>query len=111
MTSIREGGKGYRCELIATDGGTGLHAARIQRRVQRCWAHKTRNVWQSEKERSAMVKKAKPSQPCCQPTRSDTGYGDYTRGERLNPGGGQRKIRSALSTQIKNSQGRGRTKK
>jgi putative transposase len=39
---------GRRCELIVSDGGTGLHAAlqivypKIL--IQRCWAHKTRNV-------------------------------------------------------------------
>jgi putative transposase len=39
---------GGRCELIATDGGTGLHAALeiVYPKIltQRCWAHKTRNV-------------------------------------------------------------------
>ena len=40
--------KGSLCQLIATDGGTGLHQAleivypKIA--LQRCWAHKTRNV-------------------------------------------------------------------
>lgn len=44
----RRGLKGSPCELIATDGGTGLHQAlqivypKIA--LQRCWAHKTRNV-------------------------------------------------------------------
>ena len=44
----QRGLKGSRCELIATDGGTGLHQAlqivypKIP--LQRCWAHKTRNV-------------------------------------------------------------------
>ena len=40
--------QGTPCQLIATDGGTGLHQAlqivypKIE--LQRCWAHKTRNV-------------------------------------------------------------------
>jgi transposase-like protein len=44
----KRGLKGVRCELIATDGGTGLHQGlqivypKIA--LQRCWAHKTRNV-------------------------------------------------------------------
>src|SRR6266550_3293581 len=44
----RRGLKASPCELIATDGGTGLHQAlqivypKIL--IQRCWAHKTRNV-------------------------------------------------------------------
>lgn len=44
----RRGLKGNLCELIATDGGTGLHQALqiVYPKVvlQRCWAHKTRNV-------------------------------------------------------------------
>ena len=44
----RRGLKGSLCELIATDGGTGLHHALqiVYPKVvlQRCWAHKTRNV-------------------------------------------------------------------
>jgi len=39
---------GSHCELIVTDGGTGLHAALeiVYPKIltQRCWAHKTRNV-------------------------------------------------------------------
>src|SRR6266481_4815871 len=44
----RRGLEASPCELIATDGGTGLHQAlqivypKIL--IQRCWAHKTRNV-------------------------------------------------------------------
>jgi putative transposase len=44
----RRGLKASRCRLIATDGGTGLHQAlqivypKIS--LQRCWAHKARNV-------------------------------------------------------------------
>lgn len=40
--------KGSRCQLIATDGGTGLHHALqiVYPKIllQRCWAHKTRNI-------------------------------------------------------------------
>ena len=55
--------KGNRCELIATDGGTGLHAALIlvypKIVLQRCWAHKTRNVFaKAKKKDQLMVKKA-----------------------------------------------------
>ncbi|MBI2082293.1 MAG: transposase [Deltaproteobacteria bacterium] len=51
------------CQLIATDGGTGLHAALEivypKTPLQRCWAHKTRNVLDKvkKKDREA-VKKA-----------------------------------------------------
>ena len=55
--------KGSRCELIATDGGSGLHGALqiVYPRplLQRCWAHKTRNVLDKVKEKDqAAVKKA-----------------------------------------------------
>jgi putative transposase len=44
----RRGLKGSLCELVATDGGTGLHQALqiVYPKIllQRCWAHKTRNV-------------------------------------------------------------------
>jgi putative transposase len=44
----RRGLKASLCELIATDGGTGLHQALqiVYPKIllQRCWAHKTRNV-------------------------------------------------------------------
>jgi transposase-like protein len=44
----KRGLKGGRCELIATDGGAGLHQALQivypKTLLQRCWAHKTRNV-------------------------------------------------------------------
>ena len=44
----RRGLKGSPCELIATDGGAGLHQALQivypKTPLQRCWAHKTRNV-------------------------------------------------------------------
>ena len=44
----QRGLKGSLCELIATDGGTGLHQALqiVYSKIvlQRCWAHKTRNV-------------------------------------------------------------------
>lgn len=44
----RRGLEGVCCQLIATDGGTGLHGALeiIYPKIplQRCWAHKTRNV-------------------------------------------------------------------
>lgn len=59
----QRGLKGGRCELIATDGGTGLHQAlqivypKIT--LQRCWAHKTRNVLDKVKNKDqAAVKKA-----------------------------------------------------
>jgi putative transposase len=55
--------KGSPCELIATDGGTGLHQAlqivypKIP--LQRCWAHKTRNVLDKVKKADQVaVKKA-----------------------------------------------------
>lgn len=44
----KRGLQGSPCELIATDGGTGLHQALQivypKTLLQRCWAHKTRNV-------------------------------------------------------------------
>lgn len=44
----KRGLKGSSCRLLATDGGTGLHQALQivypKALVQRCWAHKTRNV-------------------------------------------------------------------
>ena len=59
----QRGLKGNRCELIATDGGTGLHAALqiVYPKIvlQRCWAHKTRNVLDKVKKKDQlMVKKA-----------------------------------------------------
>lgn len=59
----RRGLKGSLCELIATDGGTGLHQA-LQIVyptivLQRCWAHKTRNILDKVKKiDQAAVKKA-----------------------------------------------------
>jgi putative transposase len=59
----QRGLKGSPCELMATDGGTGLHQAlqivypKIP--LQRCWAHKTRNVLDKVKEADQVaVKKA-----------------------------------------------------
>lgn len=59
----RRGLEGALCQLIATDGGKGLHAAleivypKIP--LQRCWAHKTRNVLDKVKEKDQeAVKKA-----------------------------------------------------
>jgi putative transposase len=54
---------GSRCDLIATDGGTGLHAALeiVYPKIltQRCWAHKTRNVLDKVKKKDQpVVKKA-----------------------------------------------------
>jgi putative transposase len=54
---------GSPCELIVTDGGTGLHAALqiVYPKVptQRCWAHKTRNVLDKVKRADQeIVKKA-----------------------------------------------------
>ena len=44
----QRGLEGGCCELIVTDGGTGLHGALqiVYPKIlaQRCWAHKTRNV-------------------------------------------------------------------
>lgn len=55
--------KGSRCDLMATDGGTGLHAALQivypKPLLQRCWAHKTRNVLDKVKKKDQQaVKKA-----------------------------------------------------
>jgi transposase-like protein len=51
----RRGLKGSPCQLIATDGGTGLHhALQIvypKPLLQRCWAHKTRNVLDKVKKK------------------------------------------------------------
>ena len=59
----RRGLLGERCELIVTDGGTGLHAALpiVYPKIltQRCWAHKTRNVLDKVKKKDQpAVKKA-----------------------------------------------------
>ncbi len=44
----KRGLEGNRCQLIASDGGTGLHQALQivypKTELQRCWAHKARNV-------------------------------------------------------------------
>lgn len=55
--------KGECCELIVTDGGTGLHAALeiVYPKIltQRCWAHKARNVLDKvKKSDQKAVKKA-----------------------------------------------------
>jgi putative transposase len=51
----KRGLKGSLCELIATDGGTGLHQALqiVYPKIvlQRCWAHKTRNVLDKVKKK------------------------------------------------------------
>lgn len=59
----KRGLKASPCELIATDGGTGLHAALQivypKPLLQRCWAHKTRNVLDKVKKKDQpLVKKA-----------------------------------------------------
>lgn len=59
----QRGLQGSRCELIATDGGTGLHQALeiVYPKIllQRCWAHKTRNVLDKVKKKDQpAVKKA-----------------------------------------------------
>jgi transposase-like protein len=59
----QRGLKGTPCDLIATDGGTGLHAALQivypKPLLQRCWAHKTRNVLDKVKKKDQVaVKKA-----------------------------------------------------
>jgi putative transposase len=59
----QRGLKGSGCDLIATDGGTGLHAALQivypKLVLQRCWAHKTRNVLEKVKKKDQeAVKKA-----------------------------------------------------
>ena len=50
----RRGVTGEQCELMMTDGGTGLHAALqiVYPKIayQRCWAHKTRNVLDKVKQ-------------------------------------------------------------
>lgn len=59
----RRGLEGDACQVIATDGGAGLHAAleivypKIP--LQRCWAHKTRNILDKVKRKDQeAVKKA-----------------------------------------------------
>jgi putative transposase len=51
----QRGLKGSPCELVATDGGTGLHQALqiVYPKIvlQRCWAHKTRNVLDKVKKK------------------------------------------------------------
>jgi putative transposase len=59
----KRGLKGSPCALIATDGGTGLHQALQivypKTPLQRCWAHKTRNVLDKvKKSDQPAVKKA-----------------------------------------------------
>lgn len=59
----RRGLEGSPCELIATDGGAGLHQALqiVYPKIvlQRCWAHKTRNVLDKVKKNDQpAVKKA-----------------------------------------------------
>jgi transposase-like protein len=59
----KRGVKGNPCKLIATDGGTGLHQALQivypKTLLQRCWAHKTRNVLDKVKKKDQpAVKKA-----------------------------------------------------
>jgi len=59
----KRGLKGSRCELMATDGGTGLHQALqiVYPKIvlQRCWAHKTRNILDKVKKKDQLaVKKA-----------------------------------------------------
>ena len=59
----KRGLTGSRCQLIATDGGAGLHAALqiVYPKIvlQRCWAHKSRNVLDKVKKADQpAVKKA-----------------------------------------------------
>jgi putative transposase len=59
----RRGLKAGQCQLMATDGGTGLHQALQivypKTLLQRCWAHKTRNVLDKVKKKDHLaVKKA-----------------------------------------------------
>jgi putative transposase len=59
----QRGLQGSLCELIATDGGTGLHQALeiVYPKIvlQRCWAHKTRNVLDKVKKKDQpAIKKA-----------------------------------------------------
>jgi putative transposase len=59
----KRGLKGSPCELIATDGGAGLHQALeiVYPKIvlQRCWAHKSRNVLDKVKKKDQpAVKKA-----------------------------------------------------
>jgi len=57
----RRGLTGTICELIATDGGTGLHQALQivypKALLQRCWAHKTRNVLDKVKKKDQQAVK------------------------------------------------------
>jgi putative transposase len=57
----KRGLKGGPCELIATDGGTGLHQALQivypKTLLQRCWAHKTRNVLDKVKKNDQLAVK------------------------------------------------------
>lgn len=59
----QRGLEGHRCQLIATDGGAGLHQALqiVYPKIllQRCWAHKSRNVLDKVKKADQpAVKKA-----------------------------------------------------
>ena len=59
----QRGLKGSPCKLMATDGGTGLHGALqiVYPKIllQRCWAHKTRNVLDKVKKKDqVLVKKS-----------------------------------------------------
>jgi putative transposase len=59
----RRGLHASQCQLIATDGGTGLHQALQivypKTLLQRCWAHKARNVLDKVKKKDQLaVKKA-----------------------------------------------------
>jgi putative transposase len=59
----KRGLQGSCCKLVATDGGTGLHGALQivypKTLLQRCWAHKTRNILDKVKKKDqSAVKKA-----------------------------------------------------
>lgn len=74
----RRGLEGSLCELIATDGGAGLHGALqiVYPKIvlQRCWAHKSRNVLNKVKEiDQPAVKRAQPHQSCFESSRSKRG--------------------------------------
>jgi putative transposase len=57
----KRGLKGSPCELIATDGGAGLHQALqiVYPKIvlQRCWAHKSRNVLDKVKKKDQLAVK------------------------------------------------------
>ena len=68
------------CQLIATDGGTGLHAALqiVYPKIllQRCWAHKTRNILDKvkKKDQPAVKKTLNRISHACNPREARQAY-------------------------------------